>query len=58
MIKAQLDDDDYVDVEIMGRDQDIAKELSSILNNLSKNTETQLIVIAAITEHLSNYKSE
>lgn len=58
MIKAQRDDDDYVDVEIMGRAQDIAKEFSSILNSLSKTTKTKLIVITAIYEYLSNYKSE
>ena len=56
MIKAQRDDGDYVDVEIMGSAQDIAKEFSSILNSLSKTTETKLIVIAAISDHLSNYK--
>lgn len=51
MIKAQYDAG-YVDVEITGNGGEIAKELCSILDRLSDNSDTKLIVIAAISDHI------
>lgn len=53
MIKAKSGNG-YVDVEISGNGRDIARELCSILNNMCQTEETQLLVIAAINDHISH----